>query len=62
MRTILKRIISFQPFFDIWGDSVNVASRMYSTAEMNMCQVTEEAKKFLQIYSKWGKECFRKRG
>ncbi|XP_075261405.1 adenylate cyclase type 9-like isoform X2 [Convolutriloba macropyga] len=51
-----------KPFFDIWGDSVNVASRMYSTAESNMCQVTEEAKKFLQMHSKWGKQCFKYRG
>ena len=39
--------------FDIWGDSVNVASRMYSTAEPNRIQLTEKAKLLLEE-EKWG--------
>jgi len=30
--------------FDIWGDAVNVASRMYSTGDSNMLQMTERTK------------------
>ena len=35
--------------FDIWGDTVNVASRMESTADMQMIQVTEAA--YLKVSS-----------
>ena len=47
--------------FDIWGDSVNVASRMYSTAEPNKIQLTEKAKDVLQE-EKWDSDCFSYRG
>ena len=47
--------------FDIWGDSVNVASRMYSTAEPNKIQLTKKAKDVLQE-EKWSSDCFSYRG
>ena len=30
--------------YDIWGDTVNISSRMYSTGEINKIQVTEDTK------------------
>lgn len=30
-----------KPVFDIWGDTVNIASRMYSTGEIWKIQVPE---------------------
>ena len=33
--------------FDIWGDAVNVSSRMYSTGDSNMLQMTERTKNAL---------------
>ncbi|OAF70940.1 ATP pyrophosphate-lyase 9 [Intoshia linei] len=34
--------------YDIWGDAVNLSSRMYSTAQTNTIQVTEEVAKLLK--------------
>lgn len=32
---------SKKPLYDIWGDAVNMASRMDSTGEKNQIQITE---------------------
>ncbi|XP_041883465.1 adenylate cyclase type 7 isoform X3 [Corvus kubaryi] len=37
-----------KPQYDIWGNTVNVASRMESTGELGKIQVTEETSKILQ--------------
>uniref|UniRef100_A0A8C8SX67 adenylate cyclase n=1 Tax=Pelusios castaneus TaxID=367368 RepID=A0A8C8SX67_9SAUR len=37
-----------KPQYDIWGNTVNVASRMESTGELGKIQVTEETGKILQ--------------
>nr|XP_020481754.1 adenylate cyclase type 7 isoform X1 [Labrus bergylta] len=37
-----------KPQYDIWGNTVNVASRMESTGELGKIQVTEETTKVLQ--------------
>ncbi|NXV75961.1 ADCY7 cyclase, partial [Atlantisia rogersi] len=37
-----------KPQYDIWGNTVNVASRMESTGELGKIQVTEETSKVLQ--------------
>ncbi|XP_006121204.2 adenylate cyclase type 7 [Pelodiscus sinensis] len=37
-----------KPQYDIWGNTVNVASRMESTGELGRIQVTEETSKILQ--------------
>ncbi|KAI6195414.1 hypothetical protein M3Y96_01228800 [Aphelenchoides besseyi] len=34
-------------YFDIWGDTVNIASRMYSTGVEDRIQVTDETRKLL---------------
>ncbi|KAK6623164.1 hypothetical protein RUM43_009016 [Polyplax serrata] len=39
-----------KPHYDIWGNSVNVASRMESTGKAGCIQVTEETCKILQHY------------
>jgi class 3 adenylate cyclase len=36
-----------KPLYDIWGDTVNVSSRMYSTGEPGKIQVTEETARTL---------------
>ncbi|XP_061450563.1 adenylate cyclase type 7 isoform X1 [Rhineura floridana] len=38
-----------KPQYDIWGNTVNVASRMESTGELGKIQVTEETCKILEI-------------
>ncbi|XP_028840605.1 adenylate cyclase type 4 [Denticeps clupeoides] len=38
-----------KPQYDIWGNTVNVASRMDSTGELNKIQVTEETKKIAEV-------------
>ncbi len=43
--------------FDIWGDAVNVSSRMYSTGDSNMLQMTEKTRDAL-IEAKWQPEKF----
>lgn len=37
-----------KPQYDIWGNTVNVASRMESTGVMNRIQVPEETKNILE--------------
>ncbi|XP_062311927.1 adenylate cyclase type 7 [Osmerus eperlanus] len=37
-----------KPQYDIWGNTVNVASRMESTGELGKIQVTEESSNVLQ--------------
>ncbi|XP_043952893.1 adenylate cyclase type 2-like [Gambusia affinis] len=37
-----------KPQYDIWGNSVNVASRMESTGELDKIQVTEETSQIIQ--------------
>uniref|UniRef100_A0A8C7Z0Q1 adenylate cyclase n=1 Tax=Oryzias sinensis TaxID=183150 RepID=A0A8C7Z0Q1_9TELE len=37
-----------KPQFDIWGNTVNVASRMESTGEMDKIQVTEETREVVE--------------
>ncbi|XP_016300576.1 adenylate cyclase type 7-like [Sinocyclocheilus anshuiensis] len=37
-----------KPQYDIWGNTVNVASRMESTGELGKIQVTEETSDVLQ--------------
>ena len=37
-------------YYDIWGDAVNVASRMDSTGDLHMIQVTEQC---MHILSEW---------
>lgn len=39
-----------KPLYDIWGNSVNLASRMDSTGQAGMIQVTEETAKALQSF------------
>lgn len=41
---------SSKPQYDIWGNTVNVASRMESTGVMNRIQVPEETKVILENY------------
>lgn len=36
--------------YDIWGDAVNVASRMYSTGEVGYIQFTEEVAKLIETF------------
>nr|XP_005996420.1 PREDICTED: adenylate cyclase type 7 [Latimeria chalumnae] len=43
-----------KPQYDIWGNTVNVASRMESTGELGKIQVTEETRNILQ---KFGYAC-----
>ncbi|XP_032416189.1 adenylate cyclase type 7 isoform X2 [Xiphophorus hellerii] len=43
-----------KPQYDIWGNTVNVASRMESTGEMGKIQVTEESS---QVLRKLGYSC-----
>ncbi|KAL2079127.1 hypothetical protein ACEWY4_024871 [Coilia grayii] len=38
-----------KPQYDIWGNTVNVASRMDSTGELDKIQVTEETKKVAEL-------------
>lgn len=45
---------SKKPLYDIWGDTVNTASRMDTTGEVGKIQVTEATAKILQ---KQGIEC-----
>ena len=37
-----------KPYYDIWGDTVNMASRMYSTGEPGKIQVTKDVSKILE--------------
>lgn len=39
-----------KPLYDIWGNSVNLASRMDSTGQAGMIQVTEETAKELRVF------------
>lgn len=39
-----------KPLYDIWGNSVNMASRMDSTGQAGMIQVTEETAKELKVF------------
>lgn len=39
---------AMKPQYDIWGDTVNVASRMESTGVIGRIQVTEEVARILQ--------------
>lgn len=41
----------YKPFYDIWGNAVNMASRMDSTGVENSIQVTEETAKILMTYN-----------
>lgn len=45
---------SKKPLYDIWGDAVNMASRMDSTGEKGRIQVTENT---AQILLKQGIKC-----
>ncbi|ROT79209.1 putative adenylate cyclase type 6 [Penaeus vannamei] len=45
-----------KPMYDIWGDTVNVASRMDYTGEMGKIHVTKEVGEILQEQG-WGVEC-----
>lgn len=40
-----------KPQYDIWGNTVNVASRMETTAEPNKIQITEEVYKILNEFN-----------
>jgi len=40
-----------KPHYDIWGNTVNVASRMESTGKAGCIQVTEETSKILQLFN-----------
>lgn len=40
-----------KPQYDIWGNTVNVASRMESTAEANRIQITEEVYQILKDFN-----------
>lgn len=40
-----------KPQYDIWGNTVNVASRMESTAEANKIQITEEVYQILNDFN-----------
>lgn len=42
---------SSKPLYDIWGNAVNMASRMDSTGIPGYIQVTEETAKILQSFS-----------
>lgn len=53
-----------KPQYDIWGNTVNVASRMESTCEVNRIQVTQEVYQVLktndsQIVQNSGGRCFK---
>jgi len=39
-----------KPHYDIWGNSVNVASRMESTGRSGCIQVTQETYRILRLY------------
>lgn len=39
-----------KPHYDIWGNTVNVASRMESTGKVGCIQVTDETRKILEPY------------
>ena len=41
---------SSKPQYDIWGNTVNVASRMESTGVLNRIQVPQETKEILENY------------
>ncbi|XP_054088809.1 adenylyl cyclase X E-like isoform X2 [Zeugodacus cucurbitae] len=41
----------YKPFYDIWGNAVNMASRMDSTGLEDAIQVTEETAKILQAFN-----------
>lgn len=41
----------YKPFYDIWGNAVNMASRMDSTGLENSIQVTEETANILKAYN-----------
>ena len=34
-------------YYDIWGDTVNIASRMYSTGVLNRIQVSQHTREYL---------------
>ena len=40
-----------KPVFDIWGDTVNEASRMDSTGELGFVQVSEKTAKVGKIHA-----------
>lgn len=46
-----------KPLYDIWGNTVNVASRMESTAEANKIQITDEVYDILQRYNNNDNSC-----
>lgn len=51
-----------KPQYDIWGNTVNVASRMESTAEPNRIQITEEVYEILRDFNQEQKFTFSCRG
>ncbi|XP_036332628.1 adenylyl cyclase X E-like [Rhagoletis pomonella] len=40
----------YKPFYDVWGNAVNMASRMDSTGTPDSIQVTEESARILESY------------
>ncbi|PRD29276.1 UNVERIFIED_CONTAM: Ac76E [Trichonephila clavipes] len=48
---------SSKPQYDIWGDTVNIASRMDSTGVAGVIQVTERVAEILQESSKYDIRC-----
>ncbi|GFS80151.1 adenylate cyclase type 2 [Nephila pilipes] len=48
---------SSKPQYDIWGDTVNIASRMDSTGVAGVIQVTERVAEILQESSKYDVRC-----
>lgn len=51
-----------KPQYDIWGNTVNVASRMETTAEPNKIQITEEVYEILRDFNDTKKYRFECRG
>ncbi|GBM50546.1 Adenylate cyclase type 2, partial [Araneus ventricosus] len=48
---------SSKPQYDIWGDTVNIASRMDSTGVPGFIQVTEPVAEILKESTKYDIEC-----
>lgn len=51
-----------KPLYDIWGNTVNVASRMESTAEPNKIQITEEVYTIMHEFNQAAQFTFTCRG